>query len=549
MALDMTPEQKAIGEQNFHRTVGQLAKADAEREEQQNQGGMSRRRFMQGMIAAGAGALPLAAGAYFGYTNASFRERPVKAGLIGAGDEGGVLVGEHNPSYVEFIAYSDIRPYNQRRIFRGEDRGPRKGFNRIYGNDAESRIRLYENWRDLLQNPDIEMVVIALPLHLHAPVAIAAMQAGKHVLCEKLMAWSIAECKEMNRVAQETGKILSIGHQRHYNMLYAHALEVIQTGVLGEIHHIRAQWHRNNAKPNPNYDPNNPDPNGRGPYLDSWRKSILEEDREHLQGRDMNELGFRDINELVRWRLYNRTGGGLMAELGSHQLDACSIFLGKVRPIAVTGVGGKHFYRDDRDVDDHVYCIYEFPGKNYPEDQNDRVVVTYSSINTNSFEPYGECVMGTKGTLVVSQEQSAMLWGVSGRSTAVSVNTSGSSPVLSSSGSEPPDTTAVQLGANSIGSATPSRGYREEMEHMAFIIRMRNEGMEADRNGPELQPRCGGEAAMADAIMALTSNVAMATNQRIEFQDEWYDSTNNAVPDGTNPDGTPRIADPFLTNG
>ena len=60
-----------------------------------------------------------------------------------------------------------------------------------------------------------------------------------------------------------------------------------------------------------------------------------------------------------------------MAELGSHQLDACSIFLGHVHPLAVTGVGGKYFYRtrtsNDRDSEDHVFVTYEFPGKNHPQ--------------------------------------------------------------------------------------------------------------------------------------------------------------------------------------
>src|SRR5262249_31167952 len=153
-------------------------------------------------------------------------------------------------------------------------------------------------------------------------------------------------------------------------------------------------------------------------------------------------LGFDDLNQLVRWRLYRKTGGGLMAELGSHQLDACSIFLGKRKPLAVCGTGGKHFYKDDREVEDHVYCTFEFPGDNYNRDArrydaqgrpqyNDVVTVTYSSISTNSFEPYGECVMGSKGTLVVDSEQSVMLWGQDGRSTAVTV--SGSAvPVISS---------------------------------------------------------------------------------------------------------------------
>jgi predicted dehydrogenase len=118
----------------------------------------------------------------------------------------------------------------------------------------------------------------------------------------------------------------------------------------------------------------------------------------------------------VRWRLFDRTGAGLMAELGSHQLDACSIFLGKVHPLAVSGFGGKLFYRDEREIDDHVFVTFEFPGKNHPKypggggkDQDDKVVVTYSSINTNSFEPYGACVMGTRGTMLVQQEQRAAL--------------------------------------------------------------------------------------------------------------------------------------------
>ena len=102
------------------------------------------------------------------------------------------------------------------------------------------------SWSD----KDIEAVVIALPLHLHAPVAIDAMQAGKHVLCEKLMAWNISQCKEMIQVAKETDRILTIGHQRHYSLLYAHAVEVLNSGVLGDIQHIRALWHRNNAWPN-----------------------------------------------------------------------------------------------------------------------------------------------------------------------------------------------------------------------------------------------------------------------------------------------------------
>src|SRR5215471_15541884 len=237
MALDLSTEQKELGKKNFQRAVSELA--------------VTRRDFMKGLLAAG-GAGALTAAAYFGYEKSAgaVTKNPVKAGLIGSGDEGGVLVGEHNPEYLQFVAYSDIRPYNQKRIFAGEPLpSPRRGFNHHYGKDAEKKIKFYEDYHQLLQNKDVEAVVIALPLHLHAPVAIDCMKAGKHVLCEKLMAWNVAQCKEMIKVADETDRILSIGHQRHYSMLYAHAVEVLKAGDLGDIRHIRALWHRNNALP------------------------------------------------------------------------------------------------------------------------------------------------------------------------------------------------------------------------------------------------------------------------------------------------------------
>src|SRR5580704_17891340 len=184
MALDLTAEQKAKGQANFH-----MAVADQ----------MGRRDFMKGLLAAGA-VVPISAAAYFGYQKLG--GKPVKAGLIGGGDEGGVLVGEHNPEYLEFVAYSDIRPSNQKRIFEGQAGTPRKGFNKIYGKEAVKKIKLHENYHDLLADKEIEAVVIALPLHLHAQVSIDAMKAGKHVLCEKLMAWNVSQCKEMIKAAE-----------------------------------------------------------------------------------------------------------------------------------------------------------------------------------------------------------------------------------------------------------------------------------------------------------------------------------------------------------
>jgi predicted dehydrogenase len=535
MPLDMTPEQRERGSENFKQTSE----------------GLSRRGFMKA-VAFGTAA-PLSAAAFFGYEYKRLADRPVKAALIGAGDEGGVLIGEHNPKYMEFVAYSDIRPSNQKRIFTGEPAGPRKGFNYHYGPDAVDSIKLFENYKDLLADTKlgIEVVVIALPLHLHAGVAIEALKAKKHVLCEKLMAWNVAQCKEMIRVADQEQRLLAIGHQRHYSMLYAQANEVVKAGVLGDVKHIRALWHRNNSW-------NKVDANGHpipGSLRDAWKKDVPKEDAAYLKDMVTSKYDYKSMEELVRWRLYDRTGGGLMAELGSHQLDACSIFLGKKRPLAVCGVGGKFFYDDDREADDHVFVTFEFPGATYhakdagikgkpkvSKAKDDIVVVTYSSVSTNSFEKYGECLMGSRGTMVVEQENKVMLFaepdpnqkgGGDSRSTNVTVVSGSKGPVLEASSSSAPTDSAPTPGqAVAGGSSGPvSRGYREEMEDFAYCVRMYEQaGSEEEKKQWLLKPRCHGRVAMQDAIIALASNAAMETRQRIVFQDDWFDAGSDKLP-------------------
>ncbi len=304
----------------------------------------------------------------------------------------------------------------------------------------------------------------------------------------------------------------------------------MSTGVLGDVRHIRALWHRNNARPKL-------DAQGKpipGAYKDGWRPDLKDEDVQALANR-VKKYGYKSVEELVRWRLYNRTGGGLMAELGSHQLDACSIFLGKIHPLAVSGVGGKYFYRDDREVDDHVFVTFEFPGPNYyadPEhakvkDKDDKVIVTYSSVSTNAFEAYGECVMGSKATMVVEAEQSIQLYPDAGRAVAMSVTTGGGQPAIDTSSSTNAPATAAAA-VTGTGSGPVSRGYREEMEHFAYCIRMWDQGL-SKKDRPNV--RCHGTQAMADAIIALTSNLAMKTHQRIEFKPAWFDPKSPEVPD------------------
>lgn len=556
MAIDLTPEQRTVGEANFNKAVDHL--------------GLNRRDFLKAGIL-GAGAIGgSAAAVYFGYQ--SLQGRPVKTALIGTGDEGGVLAGEHNPEYLEFVAVADIRPFNIKRILDGEPGNAlRKGMKYHYG-EKTKQIRVYTDWKDILKDKDVEAVVIALPLHLHASVSIECMKAGKHVLCEKLMARNITQCKDMIRVAKETKRVLSIGHQRHYSMLYAHAQEVMKSGILGDVKHIRALWHRNFSWP-ASHDAKRfawafdgdvtkaaqvqgiTEPKLR----DGWFQPVMRGDQEGLEafakakGMDLKtflaEAGYDSLEQLIRWRLYEKTGGGLMAELGSHQLDAASIFLGKAKPLSVSGVGTRAFFgpgKNDREIDDHVFVTYEFPGKNYAKDKNDIVVVTYSSISTNGFEKYGECLTGTRGTMVVEEEQRVMLYtenppgGKPGDPRAMTVDVSTvkkDQPAAEAASTWGGPSAVVTAGRPAAGGAAGpiSRGYREEMEDFAYCVRTwdAKQGYEKNAEGAYKQrlPRCHGEVAMADAIIALTANLAMKERIRIDFRPEWFDGDKPEVPE------------------
>ena len=557
--MNLTEGQKQIGKENFRDVVE-----------------MTRRDFLGGTVAAG-----LASGAglgslYFGYGRSV--GNPLRVGVLGTGDEGSVLLGAHTPDYLQVVAIADIRPYNVFRAFHGDVSSPsaytaRPGLMAKYKwkteDEARKNVKVYGAYQELLDDPDIEGVIIALPLHLHSVAAIQAMRAGKHVLTEKLMGHSIHECKEMGRVSRDTGKLLATGHQRHYSILYDNAVHTIgKAKLLGDLHSIRAQWHRGNLPGKDSWKPPMPGDDGSLKKLAGWKKDLENAkpaDIDSLQKRiaqmeaqildkdvDAEKFGYTQmtlgdgstrtpLEELIRWRLWNRTGGGLMAELGSHQLDAAGIFVSamrgdgqKVKPLTVTAVGNRSIFPADREIDDHVYCMYEYPAPGYFDDKgevadpNKKIVVTYSSINGNGFGGYGEVVMGTKGTLVLEQERDVMLYKDAYKDTRVTV-------AKAKDGAPTLDTTesgggGYAAGGGGAAGAPPSRGYTEEMEHWAWCVR---------NPAPENQPRCKPEVAIADAVIALVSNIALAnpgSQPRIEFDPAWFDIASDETPEGVKPD-------------
>jgi predicted dehydrogenase len=233
----------------------------------------------------------------------------------------------------------------------------------------------------------------------------------------------------------------------------------------------------------------------------------------------------------------------------------------------VHAVGGRHTFPLDREAEDHVYCTFEFPGPGYPEgfpvgyydramnypdpkkripnhdeDPLKKIVVTYSSINGNGFGGYGETVMGTKGTLILDKEQEVMIYKDSETTTRVGVKDDKGGPALDTQASGKGPALAKAAAA----SGPVSRGYTEEIEHWAWCIR---------NKAPENQPRCKAEVALGDAVIALTTNVAIKnandknckTGGYIVFDEKWYDLNDDATPDGSDVKATAETLGANLT--
>jgi predicted dehydrogenase len=102
----------------------------------------------------------------------------------------------------------------------------------------------YTDYRDLLERPDIDFVVIATPEFLHCEQTIAAAEAGKHILCEKPMASSVAEADRMIEAAQSADVMLMIGHSRRFTDRYRHAWQAVAEGRIGKVRVIRENERR-----------------------------------------------------------------------------------------------------------------------------------------------------------------------------------------------------------------------------------------------------------------------------------------------------------------
>jgi predicted dehydrogenase len=228
----------------------------------------------------------------------------IRVGIIGCGWPGAAHArGYLGAGGFKLAAVADLIPDRRRKLM------------------AEFQIaREYSDAKDLLKEKEIDAVSIALPNHLHAPIALAALRAGKHVLCEKPPAISAAEARRMDAAAKKNAKVLLYSLQRRFGPHEQAAKAAVAKGYVGDVYHVRAVWTRTRGIPV-----------GTGWFTQK-----------------------------------EKSGGGALMDVGFHMLDLGWYLLGQPTPKSAFGAAHSRFSAltngNPYDVDDASFAIIRFDG-------------------------------------------------------------------------------------------------------------------------------------------------------------------------------------------
>ena len=211
--------------------------------------------------------------------------------------------------------------------------------------------KAYTDYRKLLEDKNVDAVLIATPLYLHYEMAMDAFKAGKHVFCEKAIAYSMDQTYNVYQNYKNSGKVFFVGQQRLFDPRYINAIQMVQSGNFGQIEGIRAFWHRNN----------------------DWRRPIPAD----------------ATDKQINWRLYSDCSKGIMTELACHQLQIGTWAMREI-PTKVMGHGAITYWKEKREVYDNASCIYVF---------ENGVKLNFDSVLSNKFYGLEEQILCTKGTI------------------------------------------------------------------------------------------------------------------------------------------------------
>jgi len=321
---------------------------------------------------------------------------PIRVGIIGFGGRGSHLVrllGYATPSWFERMKEEE----NEQAIeaFRGQENlnvkltGVCDVFD-VYAEEAVAAFpgcKRYRRYEEMLDSPDIDAVVIATPDHWHAPMSIAALQAGKHVYVEKPMTHNIRETYELQEAVRNSKAVFALGHQHRQTQSFITARDIIKKKVLGHISLVQTNTNRN-------------DDNG------AWQYDIHEKanpgtiDWDQFLG-SAPKIPFNK-EHFFRWRKWWAYGSGLSGDLMTHDYDRINCVLEMGMPKYITASGGIYTHHDGREVPDVFHVSMEYPdfssGSSRPKGIEKGMTFLYSATLGNQFDRR-TILMGHDGTM------------------------------------------------------------------------------------------------------------------------------------------------------
>lgn len=251
-----------------------------------------------------------------------------------------------------------------------------------YAKLRQNKPATYNDYRELLNNKDVDAVVIGTPDHWHCKMMVDAVNAGKHVYVEKPIANSIKECNLMVAAQKKTGKVVQAGQWQRSGPHYRKAIEIVQSGVLGKIRLVKVWAYQGWMKPVPVL-PDGQPPAGvdYGMWLGPAPKRPYNENRFHFN---------------FRW--FWDYAGGLMTDWGVHEIDIALYAMKELAPVSVMAVGGKLAYPDDAsETPDTLQGIFQYKTFNMLWEHA-------TGIDTGPYNrSEGIAFIGNNGTLVVNR--------------------------------------------------------------------------------------------------------------------------------------------------
>lgn len=198
--------------------------------------------------------------------------------------------------------------------------------------------KVYRTYQEMFDKSDIDAVVIATSDHYHAPVAIAAARAGKHIYVEKCMTKTIKEAFEVREAVKKAGVVLQLGHQNRNSNRYDSAMEVIDKGMLGHVSLIQCYTNRNSRNGAWVYDiPKEHGPMNApsGPRNVDWEQYVVNTIKRPYEP-----------NRFFRWRCFWDYGTGLSGDLLTHELDVINMVMNLGIPATAVASGGVYHHKE-----------------------------------------------------------------------------------------------------------------------------------------------------------------------------------------------------------